>query len=268
VFTLQGVIDLPFLKGQTHSPLKQIPYIIKIMSCLGAKKTTRQNVKLAKLSAASEVLLLIFFFFLMAWAIPGAHSLSVDLRFYASVSIATALFSLAIFSHLSYEETFTDLGFGKENFYPAIEVLVLPVFLVALITVIVGSNFGTLYIKRKMLWQFLGIPFWALVQQYLLQSIINRRLQMIFGKGWFTVSLTAIIFALVHLPNPTLTIATLVVGFIWAYSFQRAPNLYAIALSHGLLSTLFANFTPKWLLPNMVVGYNYLVKIGWVSTNY
>lgn len=238
------------------------------MSCLGAKKTTIQNNRLAKISAASEVLLVIFFFFLMAWTVPSAYNLSADLRFYVSVSIATALFSLAIFSHLSHEETFTDLGFGKENFYLAIEVLALPVFLLALTMVIIGGNFGTLYIKRKMLWQFLGIPFWALVQQYLLQSIINRRLQIVFNKGWLSVSLTAIIFALVHLPNPALTIATLVVGFIWAYSFQQAPNLYAIALSHGLLSTLFANFTPKWLLPNMVVGYNYLVKIGWVSANY
>ncbi|KAF0247569.1 MAG: hypothetical protein FD167_3030 [bacterium] len=215
------------------------------MSCLGAKKTTiEQSSIIARLSAASEVLLLVFFFFLMAWVIPGAHNLSADLRFYASLSVITALFTLTIFSHLSYEESFTDLGFGKENFWQAVDVLVLPVFLLAVAVVIIGSNLGTVYIKRKILWQFLGIPFWGLVQQYLLQSIINRRLQIVFGKGWLSISLTAIIFALVHLPNPTLAIATLIAGFIWAYS------------------------SPKWLLPNMVVGYNYLVKVGWVSANY
>ncbi|MBI4850763.1 MAG: CPBP family intramembrane metalloprotease [Acidobacteria bacterium] len=239
------------------------------MSCLGNKTVTlEQSQKIDRLSAASQVLLIIFFFFLMAWVLPSRYDLSANLRFFASVSIITALFSVTIFSHLSYEETFVDLGFGKENFWQAIGILTLPVFLLSFIVITVGINLGTVHIKSKMIWQFLGIPFWALVQQYLLQSIINKRLQVVFGKGWLSISLTAIIFALVHLPNPALTIATLVVGFLWAYSFQKAQNLYAIAISHGILSTLFANFTPKWLLPNMVVGYNYLIKIGWITANY
>lgn len=239
------------------------------MSCLGIKETTKhQSKKMEKLSAASQVLLLVFFFFLMAWALPARGDLHPDLRFYSSVFIATALFSLTIFSHLSYGETLSELGFGKEHFGDSVKILSLPVFLLAVTLIVMGSNLGTIHFKSKMLWQFLGIPFWALVQQYLVQSIINRRLQMVFGKGWLSVSLTAFIFALVHLPNPTLTVATLIIGFIWAYGFQQAQNLYPIAISHGILSTLFANFTPKWLLPNMVVGYNYLVKIGWIMPNY
>jgi membrane protease YdiL (CAAX protease family) len=239
------------------------------MSCLGLKKTFfNQSKTIESLSAANQVLLIIFFFFLMAWAIPSRPYIPADLRLYTSLSIITALFSLTIFSHLSYEETLSELGFGKENFWQATKILILPVFILALVIITIGSNLGSINIKSKMLWQFLGIPFWGLAQQYLLQSVINRRLQMVFGKGWISVSLTAIIFAMVHLPNPMLSIATLIAGFVWAYSFQKAPNLYPIAISHGILSTLFANFTPKWLLPNMVVGYNYLVKIGWILPNY
>jgi membrane protease YdiL (CAAX protease family) len=237
------------------------------MSCLGGQ-IIRESNKIAKLVAAMEVLLLIFCFFLMAWVLPSRDNISPELRLYVSLAVLTALFSLTFVSHLNYQENLVSLGLSKQNFWQAVEVLALPVFLLALIIIIIGSNLGGIHLKSKMIWQFLGIPFWGLLQQYLIQSFVNRRLQIAVGKGWLSISLTALVFALVHLPNPTLTIATLVAGLVWAYSFQKAPNLYPIALSHGLLSTLFANFTPKWLLPNMVVGYNYLVKIGWVTTNY
>ncbi len=239
------------------------------MSCLYKKKIIiGQTSKTEQFSAATEVLIMVFLFFLMAWAVPLAKNFSQELRTYVNLIFLTSIFGLTFFSHLTHNEELKELGLGQDNFLNALKVLALPVSILTLIIVCLSLVLGTFHISYKILVQFLGIPFWALLQQYLLQSFINRRLQIVFGAGWLSISITAIIFALVHLPNLALAFGTLVAGFVWAYSFQQAPNLYPIALTHGLLSALYANFIPKWLLPNMAVGYSYLVKIGWVSNNY
>lgn len=238
------------------------------MSCLNSSKPIiGQTSKIERLSAAIEVLLILFCFFLIAWTIP-ASNLNQNTSVYLRLILLIAIFTLTFVSHLTYDEGLEELGFGQKNFNKAFEILILPTLVISLIMICVSLVLGTFHISYKMLGQLLGIPFWGLLQQYLLQSFINRRLQMVFGAGWLSISLTAMIFSIVHLPNLVLATGTLIAGFIWAYSFQQAPNLYPIALTHGVLSTLFANFVPKWLLPNMVVGYNYLIKIGWISNNY
>jgi membrane protease YdiL (CAAX protease family) len=99
--------------------------------------------------------------------------------------------------------------------------------------------------------------FWGLLQHYGLQSLVNRRLQSAWGPGWKSIWITAGIFSALHLPNPTLAVATLIGGYFWASAFQRHPNLIAIALTHALLSALLANSFPKEVLPNMKVGWGF-----------
>jgi membrane protease YdiL (CAAX protease family) len=95
------------------------------------------------------------------------------------------------------------------------------------------------------------------MQQYVLQSFVNRRAQMVFGRGWQGVLLVAFVFALLHLPNPWLTLATFVGGFIWAYVYQRAPNLLALAFSHALMSMLLACSIPASAINSLRVGIKY-----------
>ena len=90
----------------------------------------------------------------------------------------------------------------------------------------------------------LWLPLWGLMQQYVLQGFINRRAQMALGRGWPSVLLVAFVFALLHLPNPWLAFATFAGGLVWAYVYQRAPNLLALALSHALMSMLLACRSP------------------------
>jgi hypothetical protein len=230
-----------------------------VMSCLGLGKQVKERpVEIPdRLMAGGEVGLLVLFVLLLAWCVP---TIPQPLRFYCTASILTWVFGLMIMSHLTYGETLDDLGFTGRALRRSLEELLLPVVILALLLIVVGLWLGTLQLRRKFLLQLAGIPFWALFQQYAAQSFINRRLQIVFGPGKTSSIFTALIFAAVHLPNPVLTIATGGIGYIWARIFQRAPNLYAIALSHGLLSTLFVNVMPKSILPNMVVGYNYLLK--------
>jgi membrane protease YdiL (CAAX protease family) len=229
------------------------------MSCLGLGRQVRKDsVEISdRLRAGGEVALLFLFILLLAWSLP---TIPQPLRFYLATAVLTWVFGLMIMSHLTYGETLDDLGLGKRGLRRSIRELMLPVGIIALFLLGLGLWLGTIHLRRKFFLQLAGIPFWALFQQYAAQSFINRRLQIALGPGKKSAIGTALLFAAAHLPNPTLTIATAGAGYIWARVFQRSPSLYAIALSHGLLSTLFANAMPKYILPNMVVGYNYLIK--------
>jgi hypothetical protein len=234
------------------------------MSCISENQISKrfkrgELTSLDRVSAGVEVALLVAFIMMLAWVVPKLHP---SLKLYCALALLTWTFGLTIMSHISHGESLEDLGFGRAHIGRAFAELIAPVGILAVILLMLGLALDTLHFNRKFFFQLLGIPFWGIFQQYAAQSFINRRLQLVFGPGWKSIGMTAFIFAAIHLPNPALTVATAIAGLCWARAFQRAPNLYAIALSHGLLSALFANSMPKWILNNMTVGYNYLLRLN------
>jgi len=172
---------------------------------------------------------------------------------------ALAALSLVLFSKKERGESWRDIGWRLDNFGSAIRIIVLPTLIGAAIILFAGWQMSSFHFSRNNLVTWgLGLLVWAFAQQFFLQGFINRRSQIIWGKGWISVLVVAVIFAGLHLPNPILSLASFIGAIIWATTYQRYPNLFAVAFSHAFLSFLIVMSLPNWLLNNMRVGFKYL----------
>lgn len=175
----------------------------------------------------------------------------------AAIPVTLAL-AFMIYSHRERGENLNDIGFRFDNFVAAARLLVIPTIVTCVLILLLtwfmkGREFSFAPFRLR----FLTVPFWALFQQYVLQGFINRRAQLALGSGLKSILLMGVIFSLVHLPNPMLGIITLIGGVVWAAVYQRQPNLFALALSHSIVSVLLALSLPQDLVYNLRVGFKY-----------
>jgi membrane protease YdiL (CAAX protease family) len=184
-------------------------------------------------------------------------------KFWLALPVACA-FALMFYSHKLRGETLRELGWRMDNFLHAARLLLLPMIAGSILLVLVGwlwfggsFSFG----QSRAGWAVFGFPVWGfawgLLQQYALQAYINRRAQILFGKGAASILIVALLFALLHLPNPWLMCATFLGGLIWAATYQRAPNLYALAISHAALTWVLISTLPSGALRGLRVGYKF-----------
>ncbi|HYG79414.1 MAG TPA: CPBP family intramembrane glutamic endopeptidase [Pyrinomonadaceae bacterium] len=201
-----------------------------------------------------EIASVVVSFLIAEWAVlPFAGNSKLVAAF--PVGLA---FALMLYSHRARGESAREIGWRLDNFWRAARLLLPFVAVAGVIIVCAGWLLkGLRFDGRQILEWALWLPLWGFMQQYVLQGFVNRRAQIALGRGWPSVLLVATVFALLHLPNPLLAAATFAGGLVWAYVYQRAPNLFALALSHALMSMLLAVSLPPALIKSLRVGIKY-----------
>ena len=169
----------------------------------------------------------------------------------------TLAIGFMLYSHRERGENAKDVGFRLDNFFAACRLLLLPTAAVILLLMAIAWFTRQPLVVAPWRNRFLLLPAWALFQQYALNGFINRRAQLALGKGMKSVLVVALVFSLLHFPNPLLAVLTFVGGLIWAAVYQRQPNLFALALSHSVSSIALALTVSPTLLNNLRVGFKY-----------
>lgn len=166
-------------------------------------------------------------------------------------------FALMLYSHRERGESLLTIGLRTDNFFLACRLLFVPTALAVVLVITFGWFTSHGHFEAPWRWRFVALPLWAFFQQYVLNGFLNRRAQMALGAGTKSIALVAVAFSVLHLPSPRLALLTLVAGATWGFVYQRAPNLYALALSHSVLSlTLAMTISPYWL-NGLRVGFKY-----------
>jgi len=101
-----------------------------------------------------------------------------------------------------------------------------------------------------------GYILWTIYQQFLLQAYFMPRLQRVLSTD-AAITFAATLFAMAHLPNVILSLATLLWGAVSCLLFRRYRSLVVLGIAQGLLGLTFAVCVPDVFLHHMRVGLGY-----------
>ncbi|HEY3624749.1 MAG TPA: CPBP family glutamic-type intramembrane protease [Terracidiphilus sp.] len=135
---------------------------------------------------------------------------------------------------------------------------------VSMIAVVLAGRLHTLHMPQTP-WLFLrryGLyVLWAAVQQIILQWFFLSRSLRLMNDATAAAAVTAGLFAVAHLPNPVLTLITLVFGLASCFFFLHYRNLVPLAIAHAILGIAIAVTIPNAINHNMRVGIGYLTYV-------
>jgi membrane protease YdiL (CAAX protease family) len=106
----------------------------------------------------------------------------------------------------------------------------------------VGYQLGTINLNWHIIPILILYPIWGIVQQFLVIGLVAGNLQDLKGNrpGEFVIiTLTALLFGLVHYPSYWLMLGTFVLALLYGFIYLRARNVYVMGLFHGWLGGLF-----------------------------
>ncbi len=189
-----------------------------------------------------------------------------------SLTLMPGLFAVALIlnSHRVRGDRFREIIGSIRNFWRALRLITLPTIAICAAIAVLGFVTNSFHQTSHFWANLFVVPAWALIQQYILQAFIFRRMKWMFVKEStlsteqtrgirLAILATAVVFSLTHLPNLMLMLLTLLGALLWSWVYERAPNLFALGLSHAAISLMLMTSAPAWLLPSMSVGYKHFL---------
>lgn len=225
------------------------------------QKTSRPSLALV---SGLEVISVLSSVLIVTW---GIAPLLPRNRWLMSAPLFLALI-LTTASHWVRRESLAQIGLTFRYFWEAVRLLSLPMMIGAALLIFTGWISGTISAHFGLLSSLPALLLSGIAQQYLLQGFIHRRIivttagicrRFPAAHSPLSTLMTAACFSIVHVPNPSLTFLTFVGGLLWSVVYQRAPNIYAIGLSHGMMSLLVVNTLPPSVLHSLSVGYKHFL---------
>jgi membrane protease YdiL (CAAX protease family) len=176
--------------------------------------------------------------------------------------VVPGLFALGfvVYSQRVRGESFEDIGLTGTHFGKALLMLAIPTVIAVILFGGIAAATNTLRMEGAAWYKLVTVPMWGVLQQFLLQAFLFRRIRSLVESDRAAIACAATLFAVVHLPNVPLTLLTLAGGIVWTWVYSRAPNLYALGISHGLMSLLVMTTLPRRILPTLSVGYKYFLS--------
>ena len=174
-------------------------------------------------------------------------------RFLSPIAL---LFTLSVV--LARRQSREDLGLGWRGLIPSLWILPAAVALAGL-SIFAAAKVGTLHpLYKPDVAHISGYVLWTIYQQFLLQDYFMDRLLRLTSTATAAVIIAGLLFAVAHLPNATLTVATLLWGIVSCALFRLHRNIWALGLAQGLLGLCFAICIPDTLHHHLRVGLGYL----------
>jgi Type II CAAX prenyl endopeptidase Rce1-like len=152
--------------------------------------------------------------------------------------------------------TLNDLGLGSRGFIRSLWILPAAIAL-TFVAILAAQRVGTYHALYNAGFSHVwGYVVWTMYQQFLVQDYFMPRLNSLLSSDG-AIATAATLFAMAHLPNLPLVIATLLWGAVSCLLFRRYRNLYMLGLAQGLLGLCFAVCIPDALIHHMRVGLGY-----------
>ena len=120
-----------------------------------------------------------------------------------------------------------------------------------------GAALGTLHDRRDFLGSLAPLVLWGGAQQWVLQTVVLREAQRASSRAKGIV-IAAVLFGVVHLPNPLLTSVTGAAALVWCWLYDRHPNIVPLALSHGLGTLALRYAFDEAIIGRLRIGAAYL----------
>jgi membrane protease YdiL (CAAX protease family) len=121
-----------------------------------------------------------------------------------------------------------------------------------------GAAAGTLDYRGARLGTFAALVPWGGAQQWLLHTVVLREARQL-ASPRRAILLAALLFALVHLPNPLLTLATFGGALGWCAIYTRHPNIVPLAVSHAVGTLALLSAFDDRITGRLRIGMAYLM---------
>ena len=143
------------------------------------------------------------------------------------------------------KDTFQNFGFRMEGFKSSLRII-MPISALAVITFVgIGLITDRLLINWHIIPIMLLYPIWGTIQQFLMISLLATHLSQLEGfklTNFFIVTITAVLFSVVHYPSYELISGTFLLAVLYTIIFIKYRNVWVLGIFHGWLGCFFYFF--------------------------